>query len=112
VTVGPTGVWIIDNSNVWHNKSTVACNDGSPWNLVTNESGLTIIKSGSTGIYYLQGSVIRFLSTPAGIPVPVPAGGPTNPVNLSASTLDNSLAVFDSNTNRIWILSGPSGTWT
>ena len=110
VSTGPTGIWVTDLLNNLYFSATNSCAATIPFTPV-GISPVVLIASSQTGVYYFNGVHIFHTIPPQAPSVPVPVGGPATVKFLAASNIDNSLLVVD-NANSIWILSGPSGTWT
>lgn len=109
ISVGATGIWVLDFFGRVFNNSSPQCNSGSAW-IHANLDPVDFISAGLSGVYFHTSSGIYQLASPTGIPQSVPIDGPTSVASMSASTSDDSLVVVDTAEN-IWILSGPFGNW-
>ena len=109
VSVGPTGVWIMDSFGNLYNNSSFQCNGEMNW-INSGINGVDFFASGKTGVYYHTKLGIFQVASPTATPQPVPSDGPRAIIYMSASTLDDTLVVVDLKKN-IWKLNGLSGAW-
>ena len=110
VASGPTGIWVTDSIGRLYYSATVQCAPSVSF-IPAGATNVLHMASSKTGVYYTTAVFTFHLVPPPAPPLPVPGGGPTSVKSLSASNIDDSLVVVD-NSNSIWILSGPTGTWT
>lgn len=110
VSVGPSGVWIVDSFGILYNNSNNLCNSGNPW-VNTGIYPVDFVASCASGAYYHTLTGIFHLTSALSSPVAVSSGGPTSVSYMSASNSDDTLVVVDTSDN-VWVLDIPSGDWS